>query len=93
MPGDAIILFDDLMEEESGEFPSRWDLVARSAENASLGEDNVISLENKSVIKPLMNDENYLPEVFTIEFDAYFEKIKYVNWQSFNIRFWAGRLG
>jgi outer membrane protein OmpA-like peptidoglycan-associated protein len=91
VPGDEIILFDDLKEEESGEFPSRWDLVAGSAENASLGEVKVISLENKSVIKPLMNNDNYLPEVFTIEFDAYFDKIKYVNWQSYNIRFWAGR--
>ena len=75
VPGDEIIFHDDLEGEESGEFPSRWDLIDGNAENASLGEEPIINLKNKSLITPLMEDEEYLPEVFTIEFDAYFDQV------------------
>jgi len=34
VPGDEIIFYDDLVNEESGEFPSRWDLLKGNAENA-----------------------------------------------------------
>lgn len=72
VPGDEIIFQDDLSNEENGEFPSRWDLVEGNAENASFEEENIINLKNKSIINPLMDEKEYLPEVFTIEFDAYF---------------------
>ncbi len=72
VPGDEIIFEDDLLDEENGEFPSRWDLIAGSAENAFLGEEKSINLEKNSIITPLLDKESYLPEVFTIEFDAYF---------------------
>ena len=89
VPGDKIIFQDDLMYEENGEFPSRWDLNSGSAENAVLGEENIINLKDNSIITPLMDKENYLPEVFTIEFDAYFfSKTDYgSDYQSYNIRF------
>ncbi|MEM9719566.1 MAG: OmpA family protein [Bacteroidota bacterium] len=72
VPGDKILFFDNLEGEESGEFPSRWDLLRGSAQNARLGEENVIQLDNKSIIAPLTDAKAHLPEVFTIEFDAYF---------------------
>jgi len=87
VPGDEIIFEDDLLNEENGEFPSRWDLNQGNAENASLGDENIISLENRSIITPLLDTENYLPEVFTIEFDAYFND-GYTTWQRYEIRFW-----
>ncbi len=87
--GDKIIFEDNLQVEENGEFPSRWDLNKGNAENASLGDDNIIRLENKSIITPLMDTENYLPEVFTIEFDAYFNDI-HTTWQNYQVRFWSG---
>ncbi len=89
VPGDKIIFEDDLSGEENGEFPSRWDLSQGSAENAKKGDENIINFENRSIINPLMETESYLPEVFTIEFDAYFEDV-YASWQSYNIRFWQG---
>ncbi len=89
IPGDKIIFEDDLSGEENGEFPSRWDLSHGSAENAKQGDENIIRFENRSIITPLMETESYLPEVFTIEFDAYFEDV-YASWQSYNIRFWQG---
>lgn len=87
--GDKIIFEDDLSGEENGEFPSRWDLSQGSAENAKKGDENIINFENRSIITPLMETESYLPEVFTIEFDAYFEDV-YASWQSYSIRFWQG---
>ena len=89
VPGDEIIFEDDLAREENGEFPSRWDLVHGNAENASLGGQNIITLDNRSIITPLMDKEDYLPEVFTVEFDAYFNDT-YSHWQEYIIRFYPG---
>jgi len=89
VPGDKIIFDDDLAGEENGEFPSRWDLSQGSAENAKMGDENIIRFENRSIINPLMDEQYYLPEVFTIEFDAYFNDT-YYSWQSYDIRFWQG---
>jgi OmpA-OmpF porin, OOP family len=91
--GDEIIFQDDLINEESGEFPSRWDLTKGSAENASFEGENIINFENNSIITPLMETDKYLPEVFTIEFDVYFDQQKmdsYVYHQIYKLRFWNG---
>jgi hypothetical protein len=42
VPGDKVIFDDDLIGEENGEFPSRWDLKAGTAEVAKLDGENVI---------------------------------------------------
>ncbi|MEM6630587.1 MAG: OmpA family protein [Bacteroidota bacterium] len=87
--GDKVLFFDDLVAEESGEFPSRWDLIRGSAQNAKLGEENVIQLENKSTISPLIGDPSYLPKVFTIEFDAYFSGGEtYSHLNRYSLRLW-----
>jgi outer membrane protein OmpA-like peptidoglycan-associated protein len=75
VPGDIVIFEDNLEGEQNGEFPSKWDLIDGYAENAKLGNENVIkfSIDNSgSTITPLMKKEgDYLPEKFTIEFDIY----------------------
>ncbi len=91
VPGDKIIFQDDLTGEESGEFPSRWDLLKGSAENAALGKDKIIHIDNKSVVTPLMENSDYLPEVFTIEFDTYFNEVHKANYyQNYILRLWSG---
>ncbi|MCF6279801.1 MAG: OmpA family protein [Flavobacteriaceae bacterium] len=89
VPGDKIIFQDDLMNEENGEFPSRWDLISGSADNAILNGEQIINMEKGTIITPLMDKTSYLPEVFTIEFDAYFysEKGFGSEWQYYDIRF------
>jgi outer membrane protein OmpA-like peptidoglycan-associated protein len=75
VPGDKIIFEDDLIGEENGEFPSRWDLYSGSIENAVFGGENVIMFRGRqsNIIPYLKNPEtDYLPDVFTIEFDFYF---------------------
>ncbi|MEA1897200.1 MAG: OmpA family protein, partial [Bacteroidota bacterium] len=75
VPGDKIIFEDDLIGEENGEFPSRWDLVQGTAEVAKVDGENVIFLRggHPTIVPYLENStQDYLPDVFTIEFDVYF---------------------
>ncbi len=76
VPGDKVIFEDDLLWEENGEFPSKWDLMRGIAENAMIGNEKVIKFSvDEDIIFPLMEtDEDYLPDKFTIEFDAYFNR-------------------
>jgi flagellar motor protein MotB len=91
VPGEKIIFEDNLAGEEIGEFPSRWDLLSGSAEVATLGEENVIHLvNNNSIIFPFMNKKDFLPEVFTIEFDAFFEKDGVNRSDIYKVRFFEG---
>ncbi|OFY66215.1 MAG: hypothetical protein A2V64_01835 [Bacteroidetes bacterium RBG_13_43_22] len=76
VPGDKVIFEDILLGEENGEFPSRWDLQYGNVEIAQFGGENVIMfMSGSSCIVPLLkNPENdYLPDIFTIEFDAYYD--------------------
>ena len=76
VPGDKIIFEDDLMFEENGEFPSRWDLDRGVVEVAELDGENVIMFRGgqPTIIPYLENsDQDYLPDVFTIEYDVYMD--------------------
>ncbi|MCH7517168.1 MAG: OmpA family protein [Bacteroidetes bacterium] len=89
--GENVIFEDDLSGEESGEFPSRWDLLSGSAEVASLGGETVIHLtHNNSIIFPLMDKKDFLPEIFTIEFDVFFEQDGSYRTDIYKIRFFEG---
>ena len=73
IPGDRLIFFDSLRNEQVGEFPSKWDLVSGSVEVGEIGGAPTIAwASNQAVIKPLMKSASYLPEWFTLEFEAYF---------------------
>lgn len=79
VPGTEIIFEDNLENERNGEFPSKWDLVQGNFENASFDDSNVIyhmkcNMNGGGGIVPMLKNakEDYLPEEFTIEFDAWF---------------------
>ncbi|WP_456375960.1 OmpA family protein [Lutibacter sp.] len=78
VPGDTVIFEDGpSADEENGEFPSRWDLYKGSAEIANVNGENVIMfIDSGGEIVPYLknSNEDYLPEIFTIEFDVWFEK-------------------
>lgn len=71
VPGDEIMFEDNLVGEQMGEFPSKWDLMSGNAEIASVDGKTVINLTDPSTeIAPLMKEpKNYLTEAFTLEFD------------------------
>jgi len=74
VPGNKIIFEDNLVGEENGEFPSRWDLHAGTVENAVFGGENVIMFRGGAPrIIPFIKNSNidYLPDVFTVDFDLY----------------------
>jgi outer membrane protein OmpA-like peptidoglycan-associated protein len=77
VPGDEVIFEDgpDIMEE-NGEFPSRWDLIQGQVEIAKVNGENVIMFLDGGEIIPYLefSNEDYLPDVFTIEFDYYTPK-------------------
>ena len=77
VPGDTVI-FEDMpsTDEENGEFPSRWDLVKGNAEIGEVdGEPVIMFLQGGYIVPYLKNSkEDYLPEIFTIEFDLYFKE-------------------
>lgn len=80
VPGDKVIFEDGpSADEENGEFPSKWDLYDGNAEIAEVDGTNVIVFPSGGSIIPYLkdSDKDYLPEVFTIEFDAYFQPAKY----------------
>lgn len=75
VPGDEVI-FEDApsADEENGEFPSRWDLHRGNVEILEFGGETVIGfLDGSDIIPYLKNSkDDYLPDVFTVEFDAWF---------------------
>lgn len=80
IPGTQVLFEDTQTGERNGEFPSRWDLIKGTVENATLDGENVILFDKCNTnsggcVVPLMKNSatDYLPEEFTIEFDAYFE--------------------
>ena len=75
IPGDEVI-YEDIpsTDEENGEFPSRWDLVKGQVEIANVdGESVLLFIDGSPEIVPYLKNskEDYLPDVFTIEFDFY----------------------
>ncbi len=72
VPGDEVIFYDQLEGEQLGEFPSKWELIEGEAEIQKVNGENVIALMKGGRIMPLIEPTwNYLPDVYTIEFDYY----------------------
>ncbi len=75
VPGDQVIFEDNLLNEENGEFPSRWDLDRGNVEVAEFGGEKVNMFRGGDpTIVPYFKDpkEDHLPEIFTIEMDYYY---------------------
>lgn len=94
VPGDVIIFDDNQEGERNGEFPGKWDLVNGTVENAVFNGENVIMFINTNInstggIVPLMANgyEDYLPDEFTVEFDAYFDEPV----RSYRVLFYDGK--
>jgi len=90
VPGSRVLFEDTQCGERNGEIPSRWDLNKGIVENATLDGEHVIlfakcNTNSGGCIAPLMNDSDtdYLPEEFTIEFDAYFEDPRHGTYKLF----------
>lgn len=72
VPGDKIIFQSQLEDERSGEIPSQFTLNSGQMDIQQEDGQNVIRVPNGSGanFKPRMTKMDYLPDQFTIEFDA-----------------------
>lgn len=68
VPGDKVLFFDDLAREETGEFPSRWNLDYGVFEIAKAAGRNWILCTDKGIIAPKVA-AGPLPEKYTVEMD------------------------
>jgi len=73
VPGDEIFFDDPVENEKIGEYPSHWDFIGgEECEIMTLNGEQVIKIAGwYTSITPLMKEEDYLPEDFTVEFDVY----------------------
>lgn len=70
--GSMTFFSDNFATETVGQAPSKWNILdGEGYEVISFQGDNVLKFAKFGTIAPLMEEENYFPESFTIEFDAW----------------------
>jgi outer membrane protein OmpA-like peptidoglycan-associated protein len=70
VPGDRVIFYDDLADEEEGEFPFRWNLEKGVFEIARMGGEYWILCTDDGYILP-KTPQGPLPEKYTVEMEFY----------------------
>ncbi len=70
IPGDKVIFYDDLSDEEEGEFPFRWNLERGVFEIARMGGEYWILCTDDGYIIP-KTPTGPLPEKYTVEMEFY----------------------
>jgi len=70
VPGNKVIFYDDMKDDEEGEFPYRWNLDRGVYEVVRLGEEFWIMCTNEGSIRPKMPDAP-LPPQYTVELEFY----------------------
>lgn len=72
VPGDKIVFEDDFNEDEEGEFPSHWNLLAGQATLNKIADKKALLLSTGwTRVSPAIKSPLYLKDTFTIEFDSY----------------------
>jgi OOP family OmpA-OmpF porin len=70
VPGDKVIFYDDMKDDEEGEFPYRWNLDRGVYEVVRLGKEFWIMATDDGSIRPKMPDAP-LPPMYTVELEFY----------------------
>lgn len=70
IPGSKVLFYDDMKDEEEGEFPYRWKLDNGVFEVVRLGKEYWIMCTDKGSIRPKIAD-GPLPEKYTVELEIY----------------------
>lgn len=70
VPGDKVIFYDDMKDDEEGEFPYRWNLDRGVYEVVRLGKEFWIMATDDGSIRPKMPDAP-LPPKYTVELEFY----------------------
>ncbi len=70
VPGNKVIFYDDMKDEEEGEFPYRWNLDRGVFEVVRLGKEYWIMCTDMGAVRPKMADAP-LPSKYTVELEIY----------------------
>jgi len=70
IPGDKVIFYDDMKNDEESEFPYRWNLDVGVFEVVRLGKEYWIMCTDKGSIRPKIQDAP-LPPKYTVELEIY----------------------
>lgn len=94
VPGDKIIFQPDLSAESDAELPARFTIKRGNAEIQSYGGEKILHLNKggQVTITPLMDNDNYLPAQFTLEFDMMYENDRpnyFASVNDFAVRFFG----
>lgn len=75
VPGDKIIFEPDLSKEPEAELPARFAIKSGNAEIQLFENEKILHMDagGNVALAPLMSNETYLPEQFTVEFDMTYE--------------------
>jgi hypothetical protein len=75
VPGDKIIFEPDISNEADAELPARYTILKGTAEIQSYEGEKILHLQPdaNTAVEPIMSTNHYLPEQFTLEFDAMWE--------------------
>ena len=73
VPGNNILFEDEFTDDQSGEFPTHWNLTSGQAILNMQGTDKAFFMTDGNYCRvfPLMKNESYLTSNFSIEFDEY----------------------
>jgi OOP family OmpA-OmpF porin len=73
VPGNTVLFEDEFTDDQSGEFPSHWDLKSGQAILNMRGADKAFFLTdgNYCVVHPLMKNDSYLTNSYSVEYDVY----------------------
>jgi len=73
VPGNNILFEDEFTDDESGEFPTHWNLKAGQAILNMQGKDKAFFLTDGNYCRvfPLMKNDSYLTKNFSVEYDYY----------------------
>lgn len=76
VPGDKLLLYDDFSQDELGEFPAHFKLNAGTVETAEMNGERWCRLAGDyGRIRPKVAGLTGLPELWTLEFDAYTSEV------------------
>lgn len=93
VPGDKIIFQPDLSREADAELPARFIIKRGNAEIQTHEGEKFLHLNKGGyvTVTPLMDNDSYLPEQFTLEFDLMYEndKSRFDQVNDFTVKFLA----
>ena len=75
VPGSEIIFEDNFTDTQDGEFPAHWKLESGQAVVNKVNGESVCFITDGSygIISPRLKEADYLPEIYTLEYDFKFQ--------------------